>query len=211
MRRPLVADVRLYLVTDAAERARPLEQFLAAVIDAGVGMVQLRDRSLSDKQLVEAARRFAAICRDNGALFIVNDRPDVALLVGADGAHVGQDDVQPDDVRAIAGDDFIIGLSTHTPDQIDAARATSADYIGVGPVHETPTKPGRQAAGIDLVRYAARFAGKPFFPIGGIDASSAQRVVEAGARSFSVMRAVAHAADPALAVRELMECLAVVP
>src|SRR5579864_9831895 len=98
MRRDLVGDVALYLITDAAPRAQPFDAFLADVIEAGVGMVQLRDRTLSDRQLLEAARVFARTCRDNGALFIVNDRVDIALLSGADGVHLGQDDAHPDDV-----------------------------------------------------------------------------------------------------------------
>lgn len=206
MRRDLVADVRLYLVTDASDK-RDYAAFLAEVIEAGVGMVQLRDRALTDKELIAVARVFAQACRDNGALFIVNDRVDIALLSGADGVHVGQDDAQPDDVRKITGADFIIGLSTHTPDQIDAANKTSADYIGVGPIFETPTKPGRPAVGLDLVRYAARAAQKPFFAIGGIDSSTAASVVDAGAQSISVLRAISTAADPAAATRELVDAL----
>src|SRR5215469_6736842 len=121
MRRDLVGDVRLYLVTDASDPTRDYAAFLADVIEAGVGMVQLRDKALTDKQLIAAARIFARVCRENGALFIVNDRVDIALLSGADGVHLGQDDADPDDVRKIAGGDLIIGLSTHTPEQVDAA------------------------------------------------------------------------------------------
>jgi thiamine-phosphate pyrophosphorylase len=208
MRRELVSEVQLYLVTNASVRSGPIDQFLARVIDAGVGMVQLRDKQLPDRELIAAARIFAQTCRENGALFIVNDRVDVALLVGADGVHVGQDDAHPDDVRRLAGEDFIIGLSTHSPDQVDAANATTADYIGVGPIHETPTKPGRPAVGLDLVRYAASGARKPFFPIGGIDRSNARSVLSSGARSLSVVRSVAEAEDPAEAVRALLDILA---
>ena len=207
MRRDLVGDVRLYLVTDASARSRDYAAFLADVIEAGVGMVQLRDKSMSDRELIETARVFARACRENGALFIVNDRVDVALLCGADGVHLGQDDAHPDDVRKLAGRDFIIGLSTHTPEEIDAANKTSADYIGVGPVHETPTKPGRPAVGLDLVRYAGRAAQKQFFAIGGIDASNAASVIDAGARSISVLRAISSAVDPVAATRELVEAM----
>lgn len=208
MRRDLVADVALYLVTDAAVQGGSIEEFLASVIDAGVGMVQLRDKTLTDRELISNARRFAAACRENGALFIVNDRVDVAMLVGADGVHVGQDDVHPGDIRRVAGEDFIIGLSTHSPEQIDAANATTADYIGVGPIHETPTKAGRPAVGLELVRYAAAMAQKPFFAIGGIDPDNAGSVIAAGARSVSVLRSVAKSDDPAGAVRALMDVLA---
>lgn len=206
-RRDLVGDVDLYLVTDVAGRSGDLATFLAEVIEAGVGMVQLRDRTLADRELVEAARVFARACRDNGALFIVDDRVDVALMTGADGVHVGQDDAEPRDVRRLAGADFIIGLSTHTPEQIDAANATPADYIGVGPIYATPTKPGRAAVGLELVRYAARAARTPFFAIGGIDATNAASVVDAGARRLSVLRAISRAADPAAATRELVDAM----
>jgi thiamine-phosphate pyrophosphorylase len=206
MRRELVQDVQLYLVTDASVRSGRVEDFLARVIDAGVGMVQLRDKTLTDRELVQRARLFADVCRENGALFIVNDRVDVALLAGADGVHVGQDDAHPDEIRRVAGDDFIIGLSTHSPEQVDAAHATTADYIGVGPIYETPTKPGRPAVGIELVRYATRST-KPFFAIGGIDHTNAEHVVAAGARSLSVMRSVAQADDPVSAVQALLEIL----
>ena len=204
MRRDLVGDVALYLITDAAPRAQPFDAFLAEVIDAGVGMVQLRDRALSDRQLLDAARVFARTCRDNGALFIVNDRVDIALLSGADGVHLGQDDAHPDDVRTLAGNDFIVGLSSHSAEQIAAANETSADYVGVGPIYETPTKPGRSAVGLELVRFAAREARKPFFAIGGIDLTNCEAVVAAGARSLSVVRAVTRAENPAASVRELL-------
>lgn len=208
MRRDLVGDVRLYLVMDASDRTRDYAAFLTDVIEAGVGMVQLRDKNLTDKQLVSMARTFAQTCRDSGALFIVNDRTDVALLSGADGVHLGQDDAHPDDVRKIAGGDFIIGLSTHTPEQVDAANKTKADYVGVGPIYETPTKPGRPAVGLDLVRYAARASQKPFFAIGGLDASNAAEVIGAGAQSISVLRAISNAADPTVATRELVDAMA---
>src|SRR5215472_4092929 len=208
MRRDLVGDVRLYLVTDASDHTRDYAAFLADVIEAGVGMVQLRDKNLTDKQLIAIARVFAQACRDNGALFIVNDRVDVALLAGSDGVHLGQDDAHPDDVRNVSGKDFIIGLSTHSPEQVDAANKTSADYIGIGPIHETPTKAGRPAVGLDLVRYAARASQKPFFAIGGLDASNAAEAIDAGAQSISVLRAISSAADPTAATRELVDAMA---
>jgi len=208
MRRELVQDVQLYLVTGATVPTGRAADLLARLIEAGVGMVQLREKTLPDRELIEQARLFADVCRLNGALFIVNDRLDVALLAGADGVHVGQDDAHPNDVRRVAGNDFIVGVSTHSPEQIDAANATSADYIGVGPIHETPTKPGRPAVGLGLVRYAASASQKPFFAIGGIDPSNAQSVIDAGARSLSVLRSVAHAEDPEAAVYALLDALA---
>ncbi|HXW77108.1 MAG TPA: thiamine phosphate synthase [Candidatus Eremiobacteraceae bacterium] len=207
MRSEELAGVELYLVTDASPRVPDLQRFLIAAIDAGVDMVQLRDRSLTDGRLLETARFFAEVCRDNGALFIVNDRPDIALACGADGVHLGQDDLPPDDVRALVGDDFIIGLSTHSPAQVDAAVRTRADYIAVGPVHETPTKPGRPAVGLDLVRYAAANVRVPFFAIGGIDASNVGSVAQAGAKAVAVLRAISQADDPAAATAKLLASL----
>jgi thiamine-phosphate pyrophosphorylase len=215
MRRELLPAVQIYLVMGAApgavsarSPAASLEDFLTNVIDAGVGMVQLREKNLSDRILLETARRVADVCRDNGALFIVNDRVDIALLSGADGVHVGQDDVHPDWVRQVAGEDFIIGVSTHSVEQVDAANSSCADYIGVGPIYETPTKPGRPAVGLELVGYAASKSRKPFFAIGGINAENASAVRAAGAQAISVVRYVADAADPPRAVRALLDALA---
>src|SRR5438445_1342017 len=129
MRRHLLEGVPIYLVTDSTPRFGPPEEFLARVIDAGVGMIQLRERRLSDAELARTARIFADVCRENGALFVVNDRIDIALMAGADGVHVGQDDSRPEDVRRIAGEDFIIGWSTHDSAQVDAANASAADYF----------------------------------------------------------------------------------
>jgi thiamine-phosphate pyrophosphorylase len=140
-----------------------------------------------------------------GALFVVNDRPDVALLAGADGVHVGQDDLPPRAVRELVGDGLLIGLSTHAPAEIDAAEGV--DYIGVGPVHATPTKPGRPAVGLDLVRYAAAHARVPWFAIGGLDGATAPAVVEAGATRLAVVRAVCGAADPGAAAGSLAALL----
>ena len=136
---------------------------------------------------------------------IVNDRPDLVTAAGADGVHVGQDDMTVDRARALVGRDRIVGLSTHTPAQVDAAAAEpEIDYIGVGPVHATPTKPGRPAVGLDLVRYAAAHAATPFFAIGGIDAGNAPDVRAAGAAAIAVVRAITDARDPESAARALL-------
>jgi len=145
---------------------------------------------------------------------ILNDRPDLAVAGGADGVHVGQDDMPVADARALLGDEMLIGLSTHSKAQIDAARESAragsgADYIAVGPVHETPTKPGRPAVGAKLVSYAAAHAGElPFFAIGGLDRSNLDQVIAAGAERAVVLRAIAAASDPQRAARELRERLA---
>jgi len=191
----------------AARLYLALEGRAAGVVEpalrGGVDMVQLRDKDASDASLAAAGRRIRELCRTHGALFLMNDRPDLALALDADGVHLGQDDAPVEDVRAEVGDRLLIGLSTHSPEQIAAAEASSADYYAVGPVHETPTKPGRPAVGLELVRHAARVASKPWFAIGGIDAANAHEVAAAGARRVVVVRAIRDADDPEAAAREL--------
>ena len=196
---------RLYLVVDAAA-----EHVLPAALRGGVDMVQLRDKDLDDDSLLEAAARFRAACREHDALFWLNDRPDLALGAGADGVHVGQDDMPPGEVREEVGEQLLIGLSTHSPEQFDAALGSEADQLSVGPVWETPTKPGRAAAGLDYVRHAAAHAGEqPWFAIGSIDETNVGDVVAAGARRVVVVRAIRDAADPEGAARRLRVALPV--
>jgi thiamine-phosphate pyrophosphorylase len=197
--------VKLYLITDAAPRVRPMEKFLREAIAGGVGMVQLRDKSLSDARLLDVAVRCAIVCRDANVPFIVNDRIDIALACGADGVHLGQDDMPVRAARMLAGDQLIIGLSTHTPEQVDAAATLDADYIGVGPIHETPTKPGRVAVGPQLVAHAAQRQAQMFFAIGGLEPGNVAPVVQAGARGVSVLRWISQAEDPAAAARAMSE------
>jgi thiamine-phosphate pyrophosphorylase len=163
--------------------------------------VQLRDKRLSDAQLTSAVGDVRTLCEQLGLLLIVNDRPGVAVATGADGVHVGQDDEDVARARELVGPELLIGLSTHTAAQVDAAGG--ADYIGVGPVHATPTKPGRPAVGLELVRHAAAYAPVPFFAIGGIDGANVTEVVRAGAHRVAVMRAIVDAADPQRAARTL--------
>ena len=166
-RRQRLRAARLYLVCDAQP-----DEFLSAALRGGVDIVQLRVKESSDAAILAAARRFARICAAHGALFILNDRPDLVTQAGADGVHVGQDDAPVTSARALVGPERILGRSTHSPAQIDAAANLEVDYIGVGPVHATPTKPGRPAVGLELVRYAAAHAARPFFAIGGITAAN---------------------------------------
>jgi thiamine-phosphate pyrophosphorylase len=190
---------RLYLVCDA----RPLD-WLRAALRGGVDLVQLRDRSLDDAGIVEAAVAFRTAATEAGALFILNDRPDLVEACKADGVHVGQDDATPAEARALVGPDRIVGRSTHEPAQADAAQADpDVDYLAVGPVHETPTKPGRPAAGPDYVAYAARTVTKPWFAIGGLDAGNVGDVLDRGAERIVVVRAIAAADDPEAAARAL--------
>lgn len=206
-RRARIDAARLYLVCDCLPGDRALEDVLPAAISGGVDVVQLRDKQLDDGLLADAAAVAAALCNEHGALFVLNDRPDIAALLHADGVHVGQEDMPVAQAREIVGPDMLIGLSTHSPPQIDAEDARLADYIGVGPVHETPTKPGRAAVGVELVRYAAAHATRPFFAIGGLNAGNLAAALDAGARRAVVLRAVAEADDPERAARTLRKLL----
>jgi thiamine-phosphate pyrophosphorylase len=201
-RRSRLAGARLYLVCDDRE-----DGFLEAALRGGVDLVQLRMKDADDDAVVAAARRFKRLCADFGALLIVNDRPDLAAAADADGVHLGQDDVAVAAARQQLGEDRLIGLSTHTPAQIEAAGACGVDYIGVGPVHRTPTKPGRPAVGLELVRYAAAHAPVPFFAIGGISSENLAAVRDAGARRVAVVRALTEAPDPEASAGALRERL----
>jgi thiamine-phosphate pyrophosphorylase len=196
-------DARVYLVLEAAAAARAVEPALRG----GVDLVQLRDKDASDDEIVRAGRELRDLCHAHGALFLVNDRPDLAVACDADGVHVGQDDMPVDQARAIVGRDRIVGTSTHSPEQVDAADASDADYYAVGPVFETPTKAGRPATGWDLIAYAAGRATKPWFAIGGIDAETAPAATAAGAERVVVVRAIRDAGDPEAAARALRAAL----
>ena len=193
---------RLYLALEAA-----MAHVVEPALRGGVDMVQLRDKDADDELLLRAATDLRALCRSHDALFIVNDRPDLAVAAGADGVHLGQEDASVEAVRAEVGDQLLIGLSTHSRDQIRAAEASSADYFAVGPVHATPTKPGRPAVGLGLVRQAAALGSKPWFAIGGIHPGNVGEVVAAGARRVVVVRAIRDADDPCAASRALRSVL----
>jgi thiamine-phosphate pyrophosphorylase len=198
-------DARLYFVVEASASDRLLDAALAG----GCDLLQLRDHDASDDELLAAGERFRDACDTRGALFIVNDRPEVALQVGADGVHVGQDDLPVDAVRRLVGPELLIGLSTHAPDQFDAGLAGDADYLSAGPIWETPTKAGRPAAGLDYVRYAAEHGTKPWFAIGGIDQHNIAEVVAAGATRAVVVRAIRDADDPRAVASALKSQLSV--
>jgi thiamine-phosphate pyrophosphorylase len=193
----------LYFVCDRSPGGRPLRDVLAPALRGGVDIFQLRDKQAGDAAILETAAEARELCAAAGALFIVNDRPDLAVAAGADGVHVGQDDGPVEAARAVVGADRIVGRSTHEPAHL--AACAGADYVAVGPVHATPTKPGRPAAGIDYVRHAAAHAptGVPWFAIGGIDTTNVDDIVAAGARRIVVVRAIAEAPDPEAAARTL--------
>jgi thiamine-phosphate pyrophosphorylase len=194
-------DRRLYLCTPD----RPdLEAFLAACIRGGVDIVQLRDKTLEARPLLARARLALRVCRGLGVPFVLNDRPDLALEVGADGVHVGQDDAPPSLCRRLLGPDAIVGYSTHAAAELDAALGEPVDYVSVGPVVPTPTKPGRAGTGLKYVGYAAERAGSvPWFVTGGAAPDTVGAMVAAGARRFVVVRWLTESTDPEGAARAL--------
>ncbi len=205
-RRERIARARLYVVTDARRREGDLELFLDRVLSAGADVVQLREKDAEAGDLLRWGKSFKAAAERHGALFIVNDRPDVALAVGADGVHVGRGDLPPGWARTVLGADPFIGLSCHSAEDHAAAPA-EADYLTAGPVWATPTKPGRPGTGLGLVRSAATNVAKPWFAIGGIGPSNVRKIVDAGAKRIVVVRSVTQADDPAAAVKALLAAL----
>jgi thiamine-phosphate pyrophosphorylase len=206
LRRERLRTARLYFVCDARPHGDDPELLLRAALSGGVDMVELREKELDRRAIERAGATFRRLCDTYSALFIVNDDPSLAISCRADGVHLGQDDMPLADAREMLGPDLLIGLSTHSAEQIDAAKG--ADYISVGPVWETPTKEGRPAVGLDLVRYAGRRASVPFYAIGGIDPANASQVVAAGAQRLCVVRAIRDADDPAAAAAELRRAFA---
>ncbi len=241
LRRERLRTARLYLCCEARPRGEDPEPLLRAALRGGVDIVQLREKSLPKREIERSAQTFRRLCDTHSALFVVNDDPDLARGCDADGVHVGQDDISAAQARDILGPDVIIGLSTHSKEQIDAVggapdqadqgrrergvlrtRATEdadmrrtgassdVDYISVGPIWETPTKEGRPAVGLDLIRHAAANAPHPFFAIGGIDRSNANQVVAAGAQRICVVRAIRDADDPTAVAEELRGAFAAI-
>lgn len=204
-----LAHARLYFVCEARPGDGDPEPLLRAALRGGADVIQLREKApRCAEELISLAEPFRRAAADHGALFFLNDQPELVAACGADGVHVGQDDMPVAEARALAGAGALVGLSTHSPEQFDAALAASGDahpdQISAGPVWETPTKEGRPAAGIELIRHAAASGGDaPWFAIGGIDSANVAEVVAAGARRIVVVRAIRDAADPEAAARDL--------
>ena len=197
-RRTRLQEARLYFVTDPVG-----PDLLDAALAGGVDILQLRAKDASDDEVLAAAPVFRELCDHHGALFVVNDRPDLALAAGADGVHVGQDDPFPDNAV-----ELLVGLSTHSAEQFDEGLGSTAHYLCAGPVHETPTKEGRPATGLGLIRHAADRAGaRPWFAIGGIDTANVDLVADAGAERVVVVRAIRDATDPRAAAESLRAAL----
>ncbi len=183
----------LYLVTSPSEKLLPTVE---AALQGGLALVQYRDKNTDDTTRLGNAQKMCQLCHNYGALFIMNDRVDLALAVNADGVHLGQQDVPINLARQLLGEQRLIGRSTTNPEEMQRAIAQGADYIGVGPVYETPTKAGKAAAGHDYLRYAAKNATVPWFAIGGIDTNNLQDVMQSGAKRVAVVRAIMEAEQP---------------
>ena len=206
-RRAALESARLYLV---APGEFPVD-FLASVIEAGVDIVQLRMKEADVSEILEVGDAWMRVCAAADVPLVINDRPDIAVALGADGVHLGQDDLPPSVARDIVGPDVVIGRSTHSVEDIESASREHdegfADYIAVGPIYETPTAPGKPGVGLELVRHASENVTFPWFGIGGIDASNVADVVAAGASRIVVVRAIAQSADPVAAVMTLRSAL----
>jgi len=203
---------RLYLVCDGRPNGADPTPMLRAAMRGGAEIVQLREKApRCAEELISLAEPFRRVADEHAGLFILNDRPDLVAACGADGAHIGQEDIPVAEARAAAGPDALIGLSTHSAAEVDAACAALGaerpDQISVGPVWETPTKEGRRATGLGLVEHAARAATIPWFAIGGINAENVEEVVAAGARRAVVVRAIRDADDPQAAAARLRATL----
>jgi thiamine-phosphate pyrophosphorylase len=197
---PDLSARHLYLCTPD----RPdLTQFLRDCIEGGVDVVQLRDKELEARPLLARAREAAAVCRDLGVPFVLNDRPDLALEAGADGVHVGQDDAPVSLARRILGPGAIVGLSTHGPADLEGAADQEVTYISAGPVEATPTKPGRPGTGLGYVSRASARSRVPVFVTGGVTPETIPALTDAGVRHFVVVRYLTNAADPRRAARRL--------
>ncbi len=191
-------DRKLYLVTDRSKFNNNNEflDAVAASLKGGVQIVQLREKNATAKEFTELARQVRDICAVYDAIFIINDRVDIALAVGADGVHIGQDDIDINSARKILGNEAIVGLSTHCPEQALEAVKSGADYIGVGPVYTTPTKPGRSSVGLEYVEWANKNIDIPWFAIGGIDTDNVDEVINVGASKIAVVRAIINSQNP---------------
>jgi thiamine-phosphate pyrophosphorylase len=206
-RRGRLARSRLYLVLEARPHGNEPSALLDSALRGGVDVVQLRDKELGDEELVAAAEPFRAACQEHGALFVLNDRPDLVEASGADGVHVGQADAAAPEARSRVGAERLVGVSVSSREQMLATLDAGADYAGVQTIYATPTKPEEPAEGLELVRMAAATLTIPWFAIGGIELSNVAEVAAAGAPGVAVVRAIRDADDPEGTARELRAVL----
>jgi thiamine-phosphate pyrophosphorylase len=202
-----LAAARLYVLVDGRNSEAAFEKLVSSLVEAGVHAIQLREKELSDAHLVERARLLVQLCRGSDTLAIVNDRPDIAVLSGADGVHLGQDDLPVKDARSVVGTQTLIGVSTHSLDQARAAVLDGANYLGVGPVFPSATKDFERLAGTELVRSVAEVIRLPWFAIGGIDRDNLGEALANGATRVAVRGAVTLAEDPKAAAVSLLDAL----
>jgi thiamine-phosphate pyrophosphorylase len=202
-------DKKLYLVTDRSKFSSN-DEFLDAIagsLKGGVQIVQLREKTASAREFIELGRKVKELCALYDAIFIINDRVDIAFMIGADGVHLGQDDIDINSARCLLGKDALIGVSTHSQEQATEAISSGADYIGVGPVFETPTKLGRKSVGLEYVKWASENVNIPWFAIGGINKDNVSEVIKAGASRIAVVRAIINAENPADSANMFLETL----
>ena len=206
MKKQIPADARLYGIVDMGYvRPEDVEQVTSALLQGGVRILQLRAKGVELDAVEALARRMQPLCRAAGAIFVLNDYPEMAARIGADAVHVGQDGGPLEDVRAIVGPDMLIGRSTHSPEQAQAAVAEGADYIGFGPLFPTGTKPGRPAIGLqDIAAVQAQLGDFPMFCIGGINGSTLPAVLAAGARRVVIGSWLLRQADVAGAAQNVI-------
>lgn len=205
----MLEDKKLYLVTNS-DKFESEDLFLDAVASAlkgGVDILQLREKNMPANKIIELGKKVKLLCAEYGATFIVNDRVDIAYVLDADGVHLGQDDMDIESARKILGSNAIIGISTHAPEQAQKAVNDGADYIGMGPVFTTPTKPGRQSVGLEYVKWVSENIKIPAFAIGGIDLDNVQDVINAGAKKVAVVRAIINSDNPEKAAQEFLKVL----
>jgi thiamine-phosphate pyrophosphorylase len=200
-----IADARLYVLISGAGCCAALDWTIAEAAAGGAQVIQLREKGLDDRALLDRARRVRRWTTDVGACFIVNDRPDIARLAEADGVHLGQTDMSVSDARRILGPNAIIGVSTHDPEQLRQAVTETIDYVAVGPIFSSQTKSFDSLVGVDLVRQAATITDMPWFAIGGLNTANLPEVIDAGAKRIAVSHAICQANDPRQAARLLRE------
>jgi thiamine-phosphate pyrophosphorylase len=199
---------RLYVILDAALVTTSYLTFTKEMARTGVRLLQYRNKAASSAALLRDSREIAEVCVDQGVTFLVNDRADVALLAGANGVHVGQDDLPVEHARKVVGSGKYVGISTHTMEQFQRAAGTSADYIAVGPIFSTTSKENPDAVvGLELLRQVRALTKKPIVAIGGITVERAAQVIDAGADCVAVLSDIMRAADPSTRARQYLEML----
>lgn len=205
----MLENKKLYLVTnsDKFETETDFLNAVASALQGGVDILQLREKTMSANKIIELGKKIKLLCAEYNTTFIVNDRVDIAYILEADGVHLGQDDMDVASARKILGNNAIIGISTHAPEQAKKAVGDGADYIGVGPVFTTPTKPTTKSVGLEYVNWVSKNIQIPYFAIGGINLENVDEVVKNGAKRIAVVRAIINAENPEHAAKEFLKHL----